>query len=195
MGAEGLPVSGDERAVSGPVRVEAHPPERLRRARTVTLPCACCSCCCCCLHTVGGLIGGVVGSVTVLPARTRPVDPDFPFPYRRDELDEEAPVVPAGLLYWMLVSLLMVLTAGWFYVDQGARNPQDLLVGLLVGIFVLPALQLGASLLTVIAVAVVYRDKANAFRRVGHITLWSFVGTLAGLLLMGGCGGVLFLVS
>jgi hypothetical protein len=132
--------------------------------------------------------------VTVLPARTRPVDPDFPFPYRRDELDEEGPVVPAGLLYWMLVSLLMVLTAVWFYLDRGARNPQDLLIGLLVGVFILPGLQLGSSLLTTIAVAVAYRDKANAFRRVGHITLWSLVGTFAGLVLMGGCCGVFSLM-
>jgi hypothetical protein len=175
------------------VTVTAHPPERARRGGSVVLPCGCCCCCCCCLHTIGGLVGGVVGSVqNVEKAPRRVLDPDFPFPYRRDEFEEEG-TFPAGLLYWLLVLLLMAATAVYFFLQQGARDPNDLLLGLLVALMILPGLQLGASALSAAAVGFFYADKRPAFARVGKITLWSFVGTLAGLALMAGCFGILTL--
>src|SRR5262245_61126615 len=85
------------------ITVTAHPPERQRQPGSVTLPCGCCCCCCCCLHSIGGLVGGLIGTAREVRPRPRPVDPDFPFPFRRDELDEEGPLIPAGLLYWMLL--------------------------------------------------------------------------------------------
>jgi hypothetical protein len=175
------------------IRVQVHPPERSRQGTATTLPCACCSCCCCCLHTVGGLVGGVVGSLRPLRSTPRPVDPDFPFPFRRDELDEESPILPVTLLYWMLTSTLLVAVAIWFYFDQGGNNPQNLVLGLLVGLMVFPLLQLGASLLTTLGVAIFYGDKLNSLRRVGHITLWSFVGALIGMVFIGGCCGLLYM--
>jgi hypothetical protein len=184
----------------GPVRVTAHPPERARRGAPVILPCGCCCCCCCCLHTIGGLVGGVVGSVTGIEPRPKPADPDFPFPYRRDELDEEGPTFPAALLYWLLVSFLIGVTCVWYYLSaSGSRrgplngDPSDLLVGLFIAVLILPGLQVGASVLATLGVALFYGEKARPLLRVGKITLWSFVGTIAGLLLMGGCLGVLSL--
>ena len=53
--------------------------------------------------SLGLTIGGVVGCTQKLAAPPRPVDPDFPFPFRRDEFDVEGPVLPAGALYWLLV--------------------------------------------------------------------------------------------
>ncbi|HZY84081.1 MAG TPA: hypothetical protein VFE78_04580 [Gemmataceae bacterium] len=178
-----------------PVQVTAHPPERARRGAPVILPCGCCCCCCCCLHTVGGLAGGVVGSVLQIRPRPRPVDPDFPFPFRRDELDEEAPALPSTLLYWLLVTFLIAVTAVWYYVQQAtggplSGNPQNLLIGLFIAVMILPGLQVGASVLATLAIALFYGEKVMPLIRVGKITLWSFVGTLAGLLLMGGCLGV-----
>jgi hypothetical protein len=181
-------------ATPGPVRVTAHPPERARRGAPVILPCGCCCCCCCCLHTIGGLVGGVVGSVAQIRPRTRPVDPDFPFPFRRDEFDEEAPAVPPAVLYWLLVSFLIAVTAVWYYLSSsGPRLPEELLIGLFIAVLILPGLQVGASVLATLAIALFYGEKALPLIRVGKITLWSFVGTLAGLLLMGGCLGVLYL--
>jgi hypothetical protein len=181
-----------------PVQVTAHPPERARRGAPVILPCGCCCCCCCCLHTVGGLAGGVVGSVLRVRPRHRPVDPDFPFPFRRDELDEEGPTFSPALLYWLLVSFLMAVTAVWYYLAEATRgplagDPQNLLLGLLIAVMILPGLQAGASVLATLGIALFYGEKVTPLMRVGKITLWSFVGTLVGLLLMGGCCGVLYL--
>jgi hypothetical protein len=191
--------SNPSAGAAGPVRVTAHPPERARRGAPVTLPCGCCCCCCCCLHTIGGLIGGVVGSVAQIRPSPRPVDPDFPFPFRRDELDEDAPTVAPSLLYWLLVSFLIAVTAVWYYLpSSGSRgpfsgNPQELLIGLFIAVLILPGLQLGASVLMILAIALFYGEKVTPLMRVGKITLWSFVGTLVGLLMMGGCVGVLSL--
>jgi ABC-type Fe3+ transport system permease subunit len=184
---------------AGPVRVTAHPPERARRGAPVILPCGCCCCCCCCLHTIGGLVGGVAGSVLQIRPRPRPVDPDFPFPFRRDELDEEAPAFSPALLYWLLVSFLTAVTVVWYYLSSAAsRGPlrgdaTELLIGLLVAVMILPGLQLGASVLAVLAIAVFYGEKVTPLLRVGKITLWSVVGTLVGLFLMFGFCGVLYL--
>jgi hypothetical protein len=138
-------------------------------------------------------VGGIVGSLQAVEKAPRRVeDPDFPFPYRRDEFETEG-TFPAGILYWLLVSFLMGVVAVVWYVNQGATQPEDLFYGLLVALMVLPGLQLGASVLAAVGVACFYTDKRPAFVRVGKITLWSFVGTMAGLFLMGGCCGVLSL--
>jgi len=181
----------------GPVRFTTHPPERARRGSPVILPCGCCCCCCCCLHTIGGLVGGVVGSVLQVARRTRPVDPDFPFPSRRDELDEEAPLFPPAMLYWLLVSFLIGVTCVWTYLANATRgplagDPSNLLLGLFIAVMILPALQVAASVLATLAIALFYGEKLTPLMRVGKITLWSFVGTLGGLLLMGGCLGALY---
>jgi hypothetical protein len=180
----------------GVIRVTAHPPERARRGAPVILPCGCCCCCCCCLHTVGGLVGGVVGSVAQIRPHPKPIDPDFPF--RCDELEEEAPVVPPSLLYWLLLSFLIAVTAVWYYLSSSGRgvpfggNPSELLIGLFVAVLILPGLQLGASVLAVLSIALFYGEKATPLLRVGKITLWSFVGALAGMLIMSGCCGLLY---
>jgi hypothetical protein len=172
----------------------AHPPERRRQGSPVILPCGCCSCCCCCLHTLGSLIGGIVGSTQPIRARARPVDPDFPFPFRRDEFDVEAETLPAGALYWLLVCLGLGVGSLWYFLSEGARRPEDLFYGFLVSlIFALPVVQLGASVVAALIVAVFYADRATSMIRVGKITLWSLVGTGIGIAIMGGFCGLLAL--
>jgi hypothetical protein len=110
-------------------------------------------------------------------------------------LDEEAPALPSTLLYWLLVTFLIAVTAVWYYVQQAtggplSGSPQNLLIGLFIAVMILPGLQVGASVLATLAIALFYGEKVMPLIRVGKITLWSFVGTLAGLLLMGGCLGV-----
>jgi hypothetical protein len=172
------------------IKLTAHPPERARQRGSVTLPVGCCCCCCCCLHTLGGLIGGIVGSISPLEQTPRPVDPDFPFPFRRDELDEPGPLLPATLLYWLLVSFLMGVGTVWMVVQNGLQIRRDLPVEMLmVFALFLPLFQLGASGLAVIGVTLFYSDRRAGLVRIGKITLWSFVGALIGLFLMLGlCG-------
>jgi hypothetical protein len=95
----------------------------------------------------------------------------------------------------MLVGFLMGAVAAYYYVSEGAKNPRDLLHGLLIAVLVLPGLQLGASALAALAIAVFYADRETPLRRVGQITLWSFVGTMVGIALMGGFCGVFSLVG
>jgi hypothetical protein len=176
----------------GEIVVTAHPPERGRTGSPVTLACGCCCCCCCCLHMVGGVIGGLAGSV--LPVAARPkimYDPDAPFPFRRDEFyDEEEIMFSPTLLYWLFVAgLTSLVSLIWFMTYGGFSQPEYLLWGFLIAVFAfLPFLQLGASLLTCLVVAVFYTDKRTAFVRVGKITLWSFVGALIGTgVMFGAC--------
>jgi hypothetical protein len=174
-----------------PLTITRHPPEHGAAAAPEVLPAGCCCCCCCCLHTLGGLGRAITGSVSPIAPTPVRMDPDAPFPFRRDEFEDEGPVLPVTALYWLLLLFLMSVTAVWYYIDQGATNPESLGVGLVIAFMILPALQLGASVLALIAVAAFYPSRSVPLRRVGKITLWSFAGTLIGVALMGGCCGVL----
>jgi hypothetical protein len=123
------------------------------------------------------------------------MDPDFPFPFRRDEFELEGPVLPAGVLYWLLVCFGLGLCGVYYVAVESTHRPDGLIEGLLVGLFCLPAVQLGASLVAGLAVLLFYTDKAAAGTRIGKITLWSLVGTLIGVAAMGGCCGIFTIVS
>ncbi len=180
---------------STPLSITRHPPEHGSARAPEVLPAGCCCCCCCCcLHTLGGIGGAVMGSTMRL--ETRPwgrVDPDSPFPYRRDVFEEDEPLIHPVLLYWLMVMLLVAVLVVGTYVYNGASNPSTLVWGAFLAVMVLPALQLIASLLAVVVVALFYPERSYSLRRVGVITLWSFVGMSLGLLIMGGCTGALWL--
>jgi hypothetical protein len=168
------------------LRWTVHPPERRHRTSSLNLPCACCCCCCCCLHSLGSLIGGVVGSVKQLNLSPRELDdPDFPFPFRRDELEEEGAILPAGVLYWLILSFLLGVGAVWYYFTTRSGQLEDLLTGLVIGLCLLPIPQLGASILSAIVVSLCYADRRAALARIGSITQYSFIGTIIGLALLG----------
>src|SRR5262249_15006888 len=100
------------------------------------------------------------------------------------------------LLYWLLVGLAVIVTVGVVAVTSGAQalnNPADLLAaGFFVSVMLLPGLQLIASLVALVVVAIFYPERGYALRRLGRITLYCFFGTLLGVMLMGGCLGALF---
>jgi hypothetical protein len=170
------------------VAVIVHPPERRRQRSPVIAAQACCCCCCCCLHTIGGLVGALVGSLMRVRAtpRHREYDEDADIPFRRDELPPSF-TVPAALVYWGLVSLgtLGTFLAMAFSSGTGKVSPNDLFLAALGTILFLPVVQLGAFFVALIAVALCPKslipDKTAAVVRVGHIGLWSFVGTIVGL--------------
>ncbi len=182
---------------AAPLVVTRHPPEHAAHTPPDILPAACCCCCCCCcLHTLGGIGGAVLGStmrIDTSPGRV--YDPNSPFPYRRDVFEEDQPLIPPVLLYWLMVALTVAGTCVATYGYDGFRNPEMLLAGLFIAVMVLPGLQLVASLLTLVVVALFYPERSYSLRRVGKITLWSFAGTSLGMLIMGGCLGALYLAS
>jgi len=81
-----------------PIQLQVHPPERRQRHGGVQLNSGCC-CCCCCLHTAGGLVGALIGSVTG-PTSTPPhwIPPPPPddvlAEFRPRPVDQLAPPLP-----------------------------------------------------------------------------------------------------
>src|SRR6266436_4557495 len=99
---------------SAPVQFEKHQPERRRGIGTYLF----CGGCCCCLHTLGGLIGATVATVTIKSA-------------------------PGGSVaggYWTCLALL---TAAIFLVASGSTVE----FGVIATLLFLPLAQLGLSLL------------------------------------------------
>jgi hypothetical protein len=182
---------------AAPPTVTRHPPEHGGHTTPDVLPAGCCCCCCCCcLHTLGGLGGAIMGSsmrIDTSPARS--LDPDSPFPYRRDVFEEDLPLIPPTLLYWLMVALTVIGTCILTFALSGGNDPTMLLAGVFISVMVLPGLQLTASLLSVIVIGLFYPERSYSLRRVGKITLWSFVGMALGLLLMGGCLGALYIAT
>jgi len=179
------------------VTITMHPPERRRPGGTVVVSCACCSCCCCCLHTIGGLIGAVAGSVGAIPEHRPPPhldELDSPYALRRDEFEDDN-LLPPQLVYWFTVLVTICATAViYFLADGSSLRPADsLLTGTLVALMILPGLQLGASLLSALILLLFAPNTDRALRRIGRITLWSLVGTMIGCAAMGGCCGVLMI--
>jgi hypothetical protein len=189
-------------AQNSPLRVTRHPPEHGLASAPAVLPAGCCCCCCCCcLHTLGGLGGAALGSTAqIRTAPARMLDPDSPFPYRRDVFEEDQPLIPPVLLYWLMVLLTVGGLVGGIFAYSAATSPSGpdpgaLFVGLFIAVMVLPGLQLIASLLAFLVVVVFYPERSYSLRRIGKITLWSFAGTALGLLLMGGCVGILYVAT
>ena len=118
-----------------------------------------------------------------------------PFPFRRDEFEDGGPLIPTALLYWLLVGFLIAVTTVYPYVQNGLTRPDEMAMGFFIAVMILPALQLGASFLTCLAVLLFFPSRSLPLHRVGRITLWSFTGTAVGLLLMGGCCGVFSLFN
>lgn len=183
------------------ITVTRHPPEHGGSLPPDIVPagCCCCCCCCCCLHTLGGIGGAVLGSSTRIETQpVRNTDPDAPFPYRLDAFEEDQPLIPPVLLYWLMVGLTVVATilaTPFLFGGPGFTGPDAFFAGGFVALMLLPGLQIIASILAFLVVAIFYPERGYALRRLGRITLWSFAGTMLGLLLMGGCLGVILLAG
>jgi hypothetical protein len=90
-----------------------------------------------------------------------------------------------GAIYWWSVLGLSILTAA---IASGGPNgelaaiPIDAIAIIVLG---MPGIQLTASLITAVAVAILpFENKAGAIRRVVRITGWSIIGTLIGIGIM-----------
>lgn len=173
-----------------PLTFTAHPPERRRRRSSVIAAQACCCCCCCCcLHSIGGLVGALVGSLVRVQPTPKEVDPDAEFPFRRDE-EDPAFVLPTSFVYWGIFSLASIVAYGLYLFLYASSPPtqDDLITAGVIILLLLPGVQLAASVLALFIVALLPRsiqpDRPAALTRVGFITLWSFVGTFTGIVMM-----------
>ena len=154
------------------IRVESHPPERRRRS-TVLLAHGCC--CCCCLHTVGGLAGAAYGSM-----RRNAPSPDSLTTDAAIRAEDEIRTANrlAAKAYWLSTALVTLLSA----IVGTLIDPRESMVSLFVIVFFFPAGQLAASLAALIYIQVKPPvRKPECLSRLGRITLFAFVGTLAGV--------------
>ena len=178
------PARPREPGASPAVRLVVHPPERRRPSDGLPAQSGgcCCCCCCCCLHAVGGVIGGVIGSVKYVEPTHR--EDQSPFPYRMDE--PEPPYTWfATFTFWTAFLGLTGLTWAYFLFSRSVGVAGDVIWSGVLTLLVLPGVQILACVLALLAVAVtpesLLGDKGAAFRRVSHITLLGFVGSLIGL--------------
>jgi hypothetical protein len=136
------------------VQFEKHEPER-RRGSGSHLFCngGCCCCCCCCLHSMGGLIGAAAAAT------------------KGKSRSEDSVIV----CYWICLVFLIGLT---FIFSVAAKG-----FGIFVALMALPLVQFVASILTWICIGIGSTnspDRRASMKMLGKITLWSFLGTLAG---------------
>jgi hypothetical protein len=155
------------------IRVESHLPERRRRS-TVLLAHGCC--CCCCLHTVGGIAGAAYGSLRRNAPSPETLTTDAAI---RAEDEIRTANRHAAKVYWLSLALITLLAA----IVGTLVDPKEVGVSLFIIVFFFPGGQLAASLAAMIAVHVKPPvRKAECLRRLGRITLFAFVGALAGVL-------------
>jgi hypothetical protein len=167
--------------------ITAHAPER-RRRRGVVASCGCC-CCCCCLHAVGGLIGSALASRT----GSRPATRSSLNAPKTEELvhKEQSAARSAVPIYWFSL-LAVILTT----VALAGTSGSDTGFAVLVFFFILPALQLIATVLALAVVAVLpLPAKGAAAGQVGRIALAGFLWALGGIGVMVALGGVFSILS
>lgn len=141
------------------VQFEKHQPERRRGAGGRVFCNGGCCCCSCCLHSLGGVIGATIGTLT----SRRPSE------------------IPVVICYWFVLVAFTAATA--FFWGIGIGDP----AGGLIVLLVLPLIQLAASLATLVWIGIrsvsPVEKKANLLA-LGKITLWSILGALTGLAAM-----------
>ena len=153
------------------VLFRARPGERKRRS-TVLLVHGCC--CCCCLHSVGGVAGSIWGSL-----RRRAPDPDTlttPEAVRQEDELRTAHRT-AVKAYWLVFTIVTFVTT----VVTTIVNRREALLGALLTLLSLPALQLLASGITLIWIQTHPPvRKLECLGRLGKISLYGFLGALIG---------------
>ena len=171
------------------ITFRAHPPERLVRSLArghIAGCCCCCCCCCCCLHTVGSIVGAVLGSSF----------PPMPVPGGKgptaaklldDELDGPAPAAPApsavpGMFWWGTLTASGLVSL----VTVAFQGPTGIPMAMVVLVLAFPFVQLGGSLLCALMIArrADLRQGAAPWKRLGWITLGVVVGGVLGFLVM-----------
>lgn len=117
-----------------------------------------CCCCSCCLHSLGGLIGAATVSVKNL----------------------KSPGASVIMVYWTTLAVAAV----FLLIFVAAAVPEGPVIAALL---LLPLAQLAASIIAWIWVGNRKEESPNKkaeLRLLGKITLWSFLGVVAGVVAM-----------
>jgi hypothetical protein len=170
---------------SAAAQVEKLQPERRRRGTTSLYAPGCCACCCCCcLHSVGGIIGALVGR------EIRREKAPVVYTYRVDENNNVIPSpvdpgVSADILFWRILLPLPVVFFGLlFWLKDGCT-------AIFLAIIYLPYLQMVSAGITFAVLGVSRRaDKNYQIRQLAKVTAGAIVGTVSGLLIMLPCLGI-----
>jgi hypothetical protein len=163
---------------TGELTFVAHAPERRSRSTTLAAA-ACCCCCCCCVHSLGGLAGAIYGGHGGRRPGTAGISKEDA---AREALETKAADKYAVKVYWLALLIVAVIT---FLVCLVEGRNEGAVVGLLVIAMCLPAGQLGASVLALIYINVFPpARKSDSLRRLGRISLFSFIWGLIGFALM-----------
>jgi hypothetical protein len=164
-------VPSDDAVQAAIIHVTVHPSERqrLRPAAPAQAGSCCSCCCCCCLHSVGSLVGSIIGSRPVMPpAEGTPIKG----------------VTAVGVFWW--TTLILVLGVSVFVALLiGSENDSQYLLGWFIGLFVslmaLPIVQLvAAGTAATFSVSSKRPDYVRQLRQAGKIALGVLIGSLAG---------------
>jgi hypothetical protein len=166
--------------MAAPVKFTRHPPERRRSGSIVLAMGGGCACtCCCCLHTLGAVVGAIVGSALPLS----------PPKQERSENAPEKPSPKVAAIFWALSGLVSLGVLGYYAVSGGAVTGDNLLgAGIILLLVGIPGAFLAAALVTAIVIPLAYQDVGLAFRRLGYIFGLALAGFALG-------AGVMVLVS
>ena len=137
------------------VQFEKHQPERRRGFGGYLFCNGGCCCCCCCLQSLGGLIGAAAGSANCKLSA--------------------GPVIGC---YWTCLALL---AGAILFVSLAIRDGAAMFA--FSALLFLPVVQILASILTLIWIKIRradFSDQAASLQTLGKITLYSFLGALAG---------------
>lgn len=173
--------------------IERHPAERGSGPGIIFPACGCsCCCCCCCLHTLGALTGSVVASQIAydpLPLTATSAAMERELAAAQDAADSQSQAVS---VYWSIFLALSVLGAGpaiGLPLAQGSHLVESVIFAALLVAVGLPVVQLVAAVasagLIIMNWPIPFPSTGAALRRVGLLALGTFLGTAAGLLIMG----------
>jgi len=149
---------------------QPHPPERKRRSTTLMVH----GCCCCCLHSAGGIAGSIWGSLR----RNAPSPDSLTTPEAVRQEDELKTAHRLAVkVYWLVFTICSFLAI----VVTSLINREDAIVGAVLTLLSLPAVQLLASAVTLVWIQIKPPvRKRECLRRLGKISLYGFVGGLIG---------------
>jgi hypothetical protein len=180
------------------ISLTSHPPERDRRFRRQPAQaggCCCSCCCCCCLHSIGGIVGALVGASFFTRKKKPHWEENVPGHPPREtwvSLDESEDLQSqdgyayspkkkspsAVAIFWWTVLILFILS-GIFSLGGIAVD------GWFGAILIFPAIELVAVLIALgIVGAVAGPDMRTHLRELGGIALGIFLGAGIGILIM-----------
>ena len=175
----------------------SHPPERYQ-IENIDPSCAgnCCCCCCCCLHTLGGLVGALVYSMSETASRKKlsQVELDFQENITRGEGSSRnatnaatSEELSASAVYWRSIlgvaGFALIVCA---LIMMGNNGASSILGSACIVVMVFPAVQVVAGIVSffVVGFSNKHERSTDRYRQLMRINLGMFVGVTFGSFIM-----------